>query len=196
MWQDPHSGGFEGFRKLLFEITWALSVCTTVRPGFKHNDLHAANVLITHDELGEAAVVTVAAAAGPAGGSPGVAALPGGGLAAADDASAPLAAYTGGRPHVLYVLPSRGLQFAVPAFPSRALLADFDFAVLPGTINAKVRARARAWCGGGVARPGAASPPLSPRLRAPRPFPRLHRLLPPPSPRRWSTSRRRTQCGA
>ena len=185
MWQDPHSGGFEGFRKLLFEITWALSVCTTVRPGFKHNDLHAANVLITHDELGEAAlapsrrvdaacaaggaggatfaaaaVVTVAAAAGPAGGSPGVAALPGGVLAAAGDASAPLAAYTGGRPHVRYVLPSRGLQFAVPAYPARALLADFDFACLPGTINAKVRrgACAAGWRKGGGGRVWASRP--------------------------------------
>lgn len=45
MWGEGASGGFEGFRKLIFEITWALSVTQSLRPGFKHNDLHAANVV-------------------------------------------------------------------------------------------------------------------------------------------------------
>ena len=33
MWQDPTSGNFEGFRKLMFEIVWALSVTQSLRPG-------------------------------------------------------------------------------------------------------------------------------------------------------------------
>jgi hypothetical protein len=33
MWHDPTSGGFEGFRKLMFEIVWALSVTQNLRPG-------------------------------------------------------------------------------------------------------------------------------------------------------------------
>ena len=33
LWHDAASGGFEGLRKLLFELVWALSVMQTLRPG-------------------------------------------------------------------------------------------------------------------------------------------------------------------
>ena len=47
--KDTAVGGFDGLRKLLFEVAWTLSVAQAVEPGFKHNDLHAANVLVTLD---------------------------------------------------------------------------------------------------------------------------------------------------
>ena len=37
------------------------------------------------------------------------------------------------QPYYLYSHPSRDLEFAVPAWPGRAMLADFDFCHLPGT---------------------------------------------------------------
>ena len=39
-------GGWEALRAHLFHVVWALAVCQHVLPGFRHNDLHGANVLL------------------------------------------------------------------------------------------------------------------------------------------------------
>ena len=68
-------GGFEGLRKLLFEIVWTLSVAQAAAPGWKHNDLHAANVLVTLDKAvcaqkpSAAPATTTDAAAAPTSGT-------------------------------------------------------------------------------------------------------------------------------